>query len=78
MKRFGGLLLGSLGTLVAYVLASGPAILIERGSLGRVIDIVFLPLSYLASFTPAIKVLLPYWEFWTDKAGLETCPFLFG
>jgi hypothetical protein len=78
MKGFTVPLLWFFGMLVAYVLASGPAILIERGSLGRIIDILFLPLSYLASYTPAIKVLLPYREFWTDKAGVESCPFVFG
>ncbi len=78
MKRFTTPLLWVLGVLVVYVLASGPAILIERGSAGRVIDVVYTPLTYLASYTPAYKVLLPYWRFWMDKADTDICPFMFG
>ena len=78
MKRFTTPLLWFLGIVVLYVLASGPAILIQRGSLGRIIDVIFLPLTYFASYTPAFRVLLPYWQFWMDKAGVEGCPFMFG
>lgn len=78
MKQFTAPLLWFSGIVVLYVLASGPAILIERGLAGRIIDVVYTPLTYLASYTPAYKVLLPYWQFWMDKAGTDICPFLFG
>lgn len=78
MKRIQTPIFWFLGVLFVYVLGSGPAILIERGPAGGVVDVIFLPLTYVASYTPAYRVLLPYWQFWMDKAGVEGCPFLFG
>jgi hypothetical protein len=56
MKRASMLILWFLGFLLVYVLASGPAILIDRTSAGRAIDVIYTPLTYLASYTPAYIV----------------------
>jgi hypothetical protein len=40
--------------MVGYVVASGPAILIERGLAGRAVDLIYTPLTYLATQPPCL------------------------
>jgi hypothetical protein len=64
-----------VGVLVVYVLASGPAIMLERGPYSRVVDAAFSPLADIEDFGPASCILRTYWQPWMHSANLEGCPF---
>jgi hypothetical protein len=78
MKRVGTWILWLLGLLTVYALSSGPAILLYHTQLFHVINVVYTPLTYFASYTPAYMALLPYWRLWMDWAGTDGCPFMLG
>jgi hypothetical protein len=71
-----------VGLLLAYVLSSGPAILIYYGSdyrpipAHRVIDLFYWPLSWMAGYkTPVAGVLISYWSIWMEHGHVDLCPF---
>lgn len=78
MKKVGASFLWFFALLLVYVLSSGPAILVYHTRLFHFIIFVYTPLTYFASYTPAYKVLMPYWQFWMDLAGTDGCPFMLG
>ena len=78
MKRVGTFIFWFLGLLVFYMLSSGPAILVYHTRLFRVIEILYTPLTYFATYTTAYRVLLPYWRLWMGWAGTDACPFMLG
>jgi len=61
------LLIWTVAALVFYALSSGPAMCLKRTPLWSLLDIFYLPLSYLCAYTPASKFLIPYWNLWIDQ-----------
>ena len=78
MKKRGIWLIWLLGLLGIYIASSGPAILVYHTRLLHLINVVYTPLTYFATYTPAYRVLLPYWRLWMDWAGTDACPFMLG
>ena len=64
-----------MALLIAYILSSGPAMLVHRTSAWRVLGTIYRPLSYLDAYTPAKHFLIPYWKLWIDP---DDNPLYFG
>jgi hypothetical protein len=64
------------GALLFYVLSSGPSLRLKRTNAWPTLDRIYLPLSYLDLYTPAWRVLRPYWDCWLDPNDYN--PLIFG
>ena len=53
MKKLGLWLFWFLGLLSIYIASSGPAILVYHTRLFHLINVIYTPLTYFATYTPA-------------------------
>ena len=76
MKPIRKVLLWISALPVVYVLSSGPAMFLFYTPLMHTVIVIYTPLTYLASYTFASKILVPYWDLWMALVQTEACPWL--